>query len=102
MAEADAFWRFALAQGVPESSALRELKSLTTLENAAYSTRLLRELGLTRAGVVTCDWHLPRALRCFSGRGLKIVGIPAESPIPASGSKRWARRLLEEGRSRLW
>lgn len=105
LAEADAFRQFALAQGVPEASALRELKSLTTLENAVYSTRLLRELGLARAGIVTCDWHLPRALRCFSGRGLEIVGIPARSPTPALGSTRsilWARRLLEKGGSRLW
>ena len=102
VAEADAFRRFAISQGVPESSTLRELKSLTTRENALFSTRLLEELGVQRVGIVTCDWHLPRALRCFGGRGLEIVGLPAESPTSTSASKKWARRLLEQGRSRLW
>ena len=102
VAEAEAFRRCVIEQGVPEASTMRELRSLTTLENAVYSTGLLRELGLANAGIVTCDWHIPRALRCFEGRGIRLEAIPAASPAPRSQITKWGRNLLEHGRSRFW
>src|SRR5262249_30489336 len=53
------------AFGVPREAVVRELCSLSTLENAWYSAELLRAGSFTRPAVVTCDWHLPRALACF-------------------------------------
>lgn len=68
------------ALGVPPDAVVRELCSLSTLENAWYSAELLRTGGFSRAAVVTCDWHMPRALACFAAAKVDAVGLPARSP----------------------
>jgi uncharacterized SAM-binding protein YcdF (DUF218 family) len=80
--------------GVPESALLLERESWTTRDNAVRTARLLAPLGVRRVGVVTCDWHLARALWSFRREGLDAHGVPAASPaIPAH---RRALRLLRE------
>jgi uncharacterized SAM-binding protein YcdF (DUF218 family) len=96
LCEADALGQTLVSLGVDESAIVRERESLTTRENARYSARLLRERGITEVGVVTCDWHLARALECFRREGVEATGIPAVSP-PVS---RFARRV-RSARERL-
>lgn len=94
--EADALGHTLIALGVDESAVVRERASLTTRENARYSARLLRERGVSTVGVVTCDWHLERALACFRREGVEAAGIPAASPpiSPLEGRLRaWRERL---------
>ena len=78
--EADLLANALAGAGVPRESIVRELCSLSTIENAWYSTELLRAGGYEHPAVVTCDWHLPRALRCFEWAGIRAAGIPAVSP----------------------
>lgn len=66
--------------GVPRSAVSLELCSLSTLENARYSTVILRERGVRCAAVATSDWHLPRALASFRAFGVEATGLPASSP----------------------
>ena len=99
VAEADALEAELIALGVPREAVLRELCSLTTFENAWYSARLLSGLGAERAGIVTCDWHMHRAIASFRRAGVVGVPIPVESP-PCAGIYRLMRRTKE--RVRWW
>lgn len=59
-------------RGVPTANVLRERTSMTTAENAINASELMARRGLERAYVVTCDFHLPRALACF-----RTIHVPA-------------------------
>lgn len=97
--EATALRDLLVARGVPDDRIVRELWSLTTIENASYSAELLRAASIHRVSLVTCDWHMPRALVCFAACGL--TPSPLASPSPREGAlARGKRHLLE--RARTW
>jgi uncharacterized SAM-binding protein YcdF (DUF218 family) len=66
--------------GVPGEAILLELTSLDTAENARHAASLLHPRGVQRVGLVTCDWHMPRALVLFRKVGLKPTPLAAPSP----------------------
>jgi uncharacterized SAM-binding protein YcdF (DUF218 family) len=78
--EADLLADELVGLGVPRSSVLRELCSLSTIENAWYSAELLRAGRYLRPAIVTCDWHMPRALLCFDSMGISAIGLSAVTP----------------------
>jgi uncharacterized SAM-binding protein YcdF (DUF218 family) len=80
--EADVLRCELLRAGVPESAVTRELWSLTTHENALFSAELLRRLGARRVAVVTCEWHVSRAIANF-----RAAGVDAW-PLPSAGIRR--------------
>ncbi len=82
--------------GVPESAVLRERESWTTRDNAIRTARLLAPLGVRRIGVVSCDWHLPRALWSFRREGFDAEGVPALTP-PLAARRKIALFLREQG-----
>ena|SRR5687767_691607 len=102
--EADALCRELVLAGVPRGSILLERRSNSTRQNARFVAQLIEERGDTPHGsssmrelaLVTCDWHMPRALRCFGWVGLQAVALPAASPIV-----RLPRRLLRGTRELL-
>jgi uncharacterized SAM-binding protein YcdF (DUF218 family) len=95
--EADALCRELVGSGVPRESILLESRSRSTRENARCVAELLDKRNGSRPGaaslielaLVTCDWHMPRALRCFGVVGLRASALPASSP-----SVGISRRLL--------
>ena len=68
----------------------------TTHENAVKTARILLAEGHRSVGVVTCDWHLRRALYCFRRAGFDAVGLGAPSP-PVSSQRQLLRTLREQG-----
>jgi len=80
VAEAEAFAAALVRLGIPERAIERELWSLSTCENARYTARILRARGQRRVALVTCDWHMPRALASFSLAGLEALALPARTP----------------------
>jgi uncharacterized SAM-binding protein YcdF (DUF218 family) len=71
------------AAGVPGSAIAEELCSMSTVENALLSAALLRRLGAEKAAIVTCPWHMPRALRDFRAAGVDAIPVPtAAAPAP--------------------
>jgi uncharacterized SAM-binding protein YcdF (DUF218 family) len=94
--EADAMCAFLAAHGVPELALERELWSRSTRENALFAAKLLLPRGVFRVGVVTCDWHMPRALYCFRGAGFDAQAVPAVSPQSTTGET-----LRREARERV-
>src|SRR5262249_345526 len=71
--EARAMGRAIQAAGVPASAIVEELCSLSTRENAVFSAAVLRRLGARRAAIVTCPWHMARALASFRAAGVSVV-----------------------------
>lgn len=100
ISEADALSRALAELEVPSDCILKESWSLTTAENARYVGYLLQPLSIERISVVTCDWHLPRALRFFRAVGFSSEGLPAPSP-PAPAWWRLVRDLRERGSTLL-
>lgn len=66
--------------GVPASAIIEELWSLTTVENAIYTAAILRRIGASRAALVTCSWHMQRALSNFRGAGVEVVAAVPAAP----------------------
>jgi len=94
--ESDALCAFLREQGVPEPALERESQSHSTRQNAHYAAELLLPRGLRHIWLVTCDWHMPRALRCFEGAGFRVEPLPALAPPISVG-----RELLRAARERL-
>ena len=65
-----------VAEGVPAETVWTERQSLTTHENAVYTSRLLRQRGINKVALVTQGYHMPRAERCFRKQGLEVVPAP--------------------------
>jgi len=72
--------------GVPARAIVVEMCSLTTWENALYTSQLLDRRARTsppggaaeEIAVVTCPWHMPRALSNFRAVGLWPVPLPSD------------------------
>lgn len=89
--------------GVPRAAIGEELWSLSTHENAVCSASLLRAYSTSFpneprcvAHVVTCDWHMPRALADFRAAGLEALPLPAVGPPAGRLARgyRWAREAV--------
>ncbi len=66
-----------LAFGIPDSAILIENDSRNTLENAAFSKRVLDSAGLKAPYVlVTSAFHMPRSEWIFNKEGLNVVPYP--------------------------
>jgi uncharacterized SAM-binding protein YcdF (DUF218 family) len=98
--EADAMHHELALRGVPPRWIVRERCSLTTYDNARLAGRLLRRLGAKRVTLVTCEWHLPRAVLFFSREGLGIDGLPVPSP-QSPPTTRWYRAVHEWAATRF-
>jgi uncharacterized SAM-binding protein YcdF (DUF218 family) len=95
--EADAFAAHLIELGVSPTSLIRERRSRNTVENAHHSASLAQKRGFGRLGIVTCDWHMRRALRAFEGRGFELEPLPAPTP-QHSLRERFVRKALENVR----
>jgi uncharacterized SAM-binding protein YcdF (DUF218 family) len=80
--EADAIADGLVTRGIDPERVTRDRLSLTTVENLLEARRLLRAAGgaNVRVSVVTCAWHVERALRIGRKLGLDVVAAPAASP----------------------
>lgn len=67
--------------GVPADALLLEKESFNTHENALYSARILKELGISRVLLVTSALHMPRAMGVFSKQGLTPIAAPSAPQI---------------------
>jgi uncharacterized SAM-binding protein YcdF (DUF218 family) len=98
LTEAEAFSARLIELGVPSGQIVREMQSQTTRGNAEHVASIVREKGLRRLGVVTCDWHMRRALVAFARHSLSVEAVPAFTAD--SGIRRAAARFaLERARA---
>lgn len=92
--EADALSAYLVERGVPAHAIEREVWSRSTRQNAHYAAELLLPRGVRRIGLVTCDWHLPRAQRSFIGAGFEVEALPSFTPASSLGTE--LKRSLRE------
>jgi uncharacterized SAM-binding protein YcdF (DUF218 family) len=85
--------------GVPEGAIVLEPFALSTSENAYFSVRLGRLRGWRRILVVTCPWHMRRAVQDFRLCGAEVIPMPAASGSGAIG-RRGFRSIKE--RTSMW
>lgn len=78
--ECDVFAAALQERGVPSAALRRERDSLTTRGNAEGVRRLLGHDWVKKLGLVTCDWHMPRALWLFRRAGFDPIPVPATTP----------------------
>ena len=92
--EPDAMLQSWVHLGLPERAVFLERGSLTTRGNAHCSAELSRAEGWRALAIVTCDFHLPRALRHFQATGLAVVGYAASVERPLAQRLRLQAREL--------
>jgi uncharacterized SAM-binding protein YcdF (DUF218 family) len=94
--EADAMARELALRGVPEGAIVRERCSLSTRENARFTAEVLTRRGAHRVALVTCPWHMARAVALFSRAGVTV------EPVAATGVRApWTSRVWRWGVERV-
>jgi len=94
--EADVMAAALVELGVPEQRIVRERLSFSTRENARYVAVQCAKRGVGRVALVTCVWHLPRAVKCFEAEGLAVVARISAGERDVG----WAKRAWIRGRER--
>ena len=70
--------RTLLSLGVPEDRILVEGESQNTVQNAAYTARILKEHGLERPILVTSAFHMKRSVLNYEKLGIEVVPYPTD------------------------
>jgi uncharacterized SAM-binding protein YcdF (DUF218 family) len=70
-----------------------EDKSVNTWENALFTSKLLKTLGIKKVALVTHAWHMPRAMKVFSLNGVDTIAAPT---IFTSGKITVTRSLTKD------
>jgi uncharacterized SAM-binding protein YcdF (DUF218 family) len=92
ISEAVAIKNGLIKQGVDEERIILESKSTDTVENITYSKKLIPE-NLTTGLIVSNDFHIYRAKLIAKDIGLKLAGLPADTPAIAI-AKSYSREYL--------
>ena len=80
---------FVVCEGIPAQSVRTETNSISTRENALYTSRLLQDVP-GRKVLLTSDYHAFRAYRSFRKAGLDVV--PSPFPDALKNVSLWRRR----------
>ncbi|MFE7718049.1 YdcF family protein [Nocardia rhizosphaerihabitans] len=95
ISEAEAMRHWLVGRGLPSARIYVEDRAGSTVQNALFSSRMLRELGATGAVVVTSPNHIRRAVADFIVAGTHVVGamtsleqLVSELPPPARAAQR--------------
>ena len=72
--EGDVMREWLLARGVAEEDVVAETASFNTRENLANAKAIMQTRGLSKALVVTSDYHVPRALVLCRQAGIQATG----------------------------
>ncbi|MDY5348254.1 MAG: YdcF family protein [Candidatus Ventricola sp.] len=73
-AEGDVMRDWLIAQGVREEDVVAETASFNTRQNLEYAKAIMEHRGLSRALIVTSDYHVARALRLCAQAGIEATG----------------------------
>ncbi|MEV0334932.1 YdcF family protein [Nocardia sp. NPDC050717] len=95
ISEAEAMRRWLVGRGLPADRIHVEDRAGSTVQNALFSTRMLRDLGAHSAVVVTSPNHIRRAVADFIVAGTTVVGamtsleqLVSQLPPPARAAQR--------------
>ena len=93
-AEGDVMRDWLIARGVDPALAIAETSSYNTRQNLQNAKAIMQERGLSRALIVTSDYHVARALRLCAQ-----VGIEASGRGSPSKPEYFLRNHIQEGLS---
>ena len=93
--EADVMAKIAQANGVPATAIVEERRARNTLENAAFSVRLMQAHGWRSAQVISSPTHLARAGLIFSAYPILWRTHAARWPREYTGLDKLARYVYE-------
>ena len=97
LVEAEGMRADLVLRGVPAAKIVCERCSLSTRDNARFTATALRRRGMSRVSLVTCAWHLPRAVALFRAQGLEVTGVPVDAENvrgPLVRIYRWGRERV--------
>lgn len=106
--EADLARRTLISLGVPEDRILVEGDSQNTVQNAAYTAKILKEQGLVRPILVTSAFHMKRSVLNYKKLGIDVVPYPTDYMVshhpnfhcvklaPSSGALHTNATVLQE------
>jgi uncharacterized SAM-binding protein YcdF (DUF218 family) len=79
-----------ILNGIPESAILVENRAMSTHENALFSKPVLASLPGPYV-LLTSDYHMFRAARCFAHEGIRVETLPAPDLFKRAGDRieRW-------------
>jgi uncharacterized SAM-binding protein YcdF (DUF218 family) len=100
--EAHTMARLASSLGATDSQLLLEPASNSTFENAARSSELLGAMGEAEIILITCDFHVARALAHFRSAGLKVWPVPSSRSLTNSDRLRVTGKELIALLRRPW
>jgi uncharacterized SAM-binding protein YcdF (DUF218 family) len=80
-AEAESMRNILVSLGIPDQVMLLEKASRNTHQNAKFSIPILRSLNAERILLVTSAYHMPRAVKEFSGAGFFIIAAPTDYQV---------------------
>jgi uncharacterized SAM-binding protein YcdF (DUF218 family) len=87
--EASQGGKFLRSFGVPESKIILEDQSRNTHENAVFTQSILQKEGYKSIILVTSAFHMKRALREFSNRGILVHPYPTDYRTLQAGTNAW-------------
>jgi uncharacterized SAM-binding protein YcdF (DUF218 family) len=93
--EAQIMAHTAEADGIPASAIVVEPKAQDTMQNACYSTGIMKQHGWTSAEVVSSGYHLPRAAMIFGELPIEWRVHAAPLLEPQTGSDRAFAGMVE-------
>ncbi|MGV2451560.1 UNVERIFIED_CONTAM: YdcF family protein [Ralstonia mannitolilytica] len=67
-----------IEMGIPEADILKEDKSMSTYENAKYSSMILRKLSASKVYLVTSGFHMKRSVLLFKTFGVNTLPCPSD------------------------
>jgi len=102
--EADVMARTAKAEGIPESAIFEERQATDTIQNACYSTRIMKSHGWHSAELISAAEHLPRAGLIFERMPIewRIHAAPPITPGSGSGIFSSAWEMVKTVRYLVW
>ncbi|WP_040719687.1 YdcF family protein [Nocardia veterana] len=93
--EAAAMAGWLIGHGIPATRVLVEDRATSTVQNALFASRMLRDAGATSAVVVTSPNHIRRAVADFIVAGTRVVGattsldqLVSQLPPPSKAAQR--------------
>lgn len=95
ISEAEAMRAWLISKGLPTSRINVESRAGSTVQNALFSTKMLRDVGADSAVLVTSPNHIRRAVADFIVAGTRVVGattsldqLVSQLPPPARQAQR--------------
>jgi uncharacterized SAM-binding protein YcdF (DUF218 family) len=90
--------------GIPASDIIAERKAKNTIENSVFSEHLLDSAHIPEPYVlITSALHIPRAVKIFEKRGMKIRPYPCDYRVTENDTRfTWRSIIPSSGAFDLW